>query len=201
MKRKRVEQIQVRPILFDDITKIQEKTAKKKNKIKEFEFGNEIFKNDILKLQSRLEQVQTIQRKNTMRLKRYNHIFRDVCKLLKKHEKEYVRISGDNFLIGFKGRSNQWVIVDIRVFESAENMRGTKNSHRKHNNETHIGKGISQINDIVLNSVHQCIVYCTQLDPTHQFDTDIINGKKNININGGVVVDSLCQLQQVINFV
>jgi hypothetical protein len=112
-----------------------------------------------------------------------------------RHEK------GDKLNLVFKGRSGQWVNIDICVFETEINMRAKKNCHRRQNNQTLIGKAINRMKEhINLNDKGQYIIFVCHLIEGNPLDFDIIKAKKDLETKGAILTDSLEELKRIVQF-
>lgn len=151
---------------------------------------------DIDHLESYRDLILTIIQCNEDRLERYKKIRSQVLKVLKDcgYQNQISQISGNNFMLYIKGRSNFNIYIDICVFELNINMRDNINSNRRQNNQRIIGNAIDRMKNILdHDKTAHYIIYCK-----HQFDENIV--RKYIKTNGGILSNSIDDLKRIMMF-
>jgi hypothetical protein len=134
-------------------------------------------------------------------MKRYSNICNQIANILEQNEKVYYCLQDDKLIFIFKGRSEQWIFIDICVLESTTNMRSTKNNHRRQNNQKHIGNAIDRLKETLhFNDKIQYIIYCEQLNENDPSDVDLFLFKQNIKINGACMISDVETLERIVRY-
>lgn len=158
---------------------------------------------EIQNLQDEFVHITTISDRNTYRLNRFKQIRGSVIQMLHKlgHQLDIFQIQNDKLILGFKGRLNQVVMIDLCVLETNINMRAQENNHRRQNNQKHIGKAMNRMKESINAQVDvQYVIYCVQLNPLEPCDVDLIEAKRNVETFGGILVDTLNDLERLVQF-